>query len=109
MTPRMQMIPMIPNEIMESFLASSSMLSCSGVRFSSTSCIIAKIIPNSVCVPVAITTPAPRPKNKHHEGYFYLTGHELDTPFRTSVPMYAMHDRSASATGSAAGAPYPFA
>ena len=35
-TPMIQITPMIPNEIIESFLASSSILSWSGVRFSST-------------------------------------------------------------------------
>lgn len=80
-TPMIQMTPMIPNDIMESFLASSSMFSWRGVRFSSTykpdgifnnriyvdvrvehtSCIIEKMTPNSVSVPVAMTMPEPLP------------------------------------------------
>lgn len=107
-TPITAITPMTPNEIAESFVASSSMLRCSGVLFSSTysrvrplsrcpkrtfmgegkrtSSIMAKITPNSVCRPVATTMPAPR-------------------PLRTSVPIYATHARSASATGSLPPAP----
>lgn len=76
-TPMIQMMPMTPKDRMERVFASSSILSCNGVRFSSTygtismsmdscrgaltSCIIEKITPNSVSTPVAITTPDPRP------------------------------------------------
>jgi hypothetical protein len=62
------MIPMIPNEINESFCASSSILRCSGVRPSSTSCIMLKITPNSVCEPVAMTMPEPRPRSYYQLG-----------------------------------------
>ena len=60
-TPIKQMTPMIPNEMIESFCASSSILRCNGVRRSSTSCIMLNITPNSVCEPVATTIPEPRP------------------------------------------------
>ena len=55
------MTPMIPNEMIESFCASSSILRCNGVRRSSMSCIMLNITPNSVCKPVATTIPEPRP------------------------------------------------
>lgn len=84
------MTPITPNDMSDSFFASSSMFNCSGVRFSSTyrpipgvstdihsphrgidnetprtSCIIEKMTPNSVEVPVAMTTPVPRPIKKY--------------------------------------------
>lgn len=133
------MTPIMPKEIMESFLASSSMLSCSGVRFSSTW---------SHCIkPWSKEQSTIHTDLLHHREYHPKLGLRAGSddntstsacyephlwlvliyqkngysPLRTKVPMYAMHDRSASATGSpgAAGCtpptplvkplPYPFA
>lgn len=55
-----------------------------------------KMTPNSVRVPVAITTPLPRPCERIGPKHTDSTD-EIHSPFRTNVPMYAMHDRSASA------------
>ncbi len=65
---------MIPNEIFESFCASSSILRCSGVRRSSTSCIMLKITPNSVCEPVAMTMPEPRPWERRSDYQLRVKG-----------------------------------
>src|SRR6266702_8067108 len=73
-TPIRQTIPMIPNEIFESFCASSSILRCSGVRRSSTSCIMLKITPNSVCEPVAMTMPSPRPGRRRTDYQLRVKG-----------------------------------
>lgn len=72
-----------------------------------TSCIIEKIIPNSVSVPVAMTTPDPRPYALHSTTNRWI-GERSDAPFRTSVPMYAIQVRSASATESPDGLPAVF-
>lgn len=54
-----------------------------------TSCIIEKMTPNSVSVPVPTTIPVPWPKSER--------GHVPYSPDRTSVPMYATHLRSLKA------------
>lgn len=101
-TPMRQMIPMIPNDMIESFCASSSIFRCSGVRRSSTSCIMLKITPNSVCEPVATTIPEPRPGEPILDSQSRRWSGK-HVPFRTNVPMYAMHVRSAISVPSGHG------
>lgn len=107
-TPIRQMTPMMPNDRMLRFLASSSMLSCSGVRRSvtfcntelrhvrlgcrqiRTSCIMLKMTPNSVSWPVPTTTPEPLPGASFRQ-YGYRSTKCEDLPLRTKVPMNAIH------------------
>lgn len=93
------MTPITPKDMKDSFLASSSMLSWRGVRFSSTSCIIEKMTPNSVSQPVAITIPEPLPLIRHKDSCPYRS-HACHIPFRTRVPMKAIQVLSARATAS---------
>jgi hypothetical protein len=63
---------------------------------SSTSCTMLKMMPDSVCKPVAMTTLEPQPAHgwdlvsiKRSEGEWHI-------PFHTNVPIYATHTLSAS-------------
>mmetsp|Transcript_19943 Transcript_19943/g.75338 ORF Transcript_19943/g.75338 Transcript_19943/m.75338 type:complete len:372 (-) Transcript_19943:78-1193(-) len=77
--PMRLMRPMTPKLMMLKLLPSSSILSCSGVFGSSMSRSSAKVVPNSVCMPVAVTT-------------------ARAFPAVTSVPMNTMFEHSAMAT-----------
>mmetsp|Transcript_25277 Transcript_25277/g.79323 ORF Transcript_25277/g.79323 Transcript_25277/m.79323 type:complete len:321 (-) Transcript_25277:432-1394(-) len=77
--PTTLMTPMMAKLMTLRFLPSSSMVSCSGVFGSSMSRSSAKVAPNSVFMPVAVTTARP-------------------LPAVTSVPMNTMFLQSASAT-----------
>lgn len=116
MTPMRQIMPMMPKDSKERFFASSSMLSCRGVRFSST-CFKRLTTYSSVTTRIAYllhhredhtelrlgpscNNDAGAPTWRMYESYSTLT-ESPNLPLRTKVPMYAMHERSANATASA--------